>query len=198
MHGRRRRRRRQRHILRHVAHTHTKWRLSRHVCFNLDPLSQPVGRREGDARKVRHQRALVVAQGLIDQEAAGHALVVAVNDEDRAAKCLREFDETAFEFQIAVAVLVAREAQPRETIGPFVAFGIRIALNEDDDRARIAPLRKFRCMFEPERIRHDAVFELAVASARGQIVIVRRRHVEPEKHRVADHPAHIFPIRTKP
>src|SRR6185312_8024502 len=101
-----------------------------------------------------------------------------MNQQHGPVENLRELDEAALEFKKTVAARAARKAQPCKAVGSFIACRIGIALNEHDDRVRVAAFREFARMFEPERIGDDAIFEFAVATARTQVMIVRTRRVE--------------------
>src|SRR5579863_5319365 len=58
-----------------------------------------------------------------------------MDQQDRAAKNLRRFDEAALELQKPVATRVACKAQPREAVRTLIAFRVRVALNEHQSRA---------------------------------------------------------------
>lgn len=175
----------------HVAHAQPEWRMPRSIALNFEPLRLRFLQRDRNPREIHHHQSLVVVQGLIDMKAVRLAGVAAMNDDHRSAKRLRRFHEAALQFEKAVAYRVrARKAQPCKTIALFIACEIRIALHEHDERAHARTSRRFRRMFEPERGRHRAILELAVAPAGRQVVIVRARRIESDERDAIRLPTH--------
>lgn len=121
-----------------------------------------------------------------------------MNDEDRPAECRRCLDQRAFQLAESVAHARPVEAQPRKAFRAFIAIELRIAFENHHHRVRIASLRVFGRMVDPERVGDHAILEFAVAAAGRQKVVVRRGRIQRDVDDVSLHPARVFAIRAEP